>query len=126
MTNLELITTSVEQQRRRDHETVCAFADAIRNKGIAHTIGWDATDAIVAEKRLGVAVKFLELVESSEDEAFEYLAFAKDDAERQIGWFDPTNQSTSASSSYVSAATYKAQRAVVDFVDSLFQVRDDA
>jgi hypothetical protein len=124
MTQIQMTEMTIRQTINRDAATVADFrANVAGTRGIAYTIGWDATDAIVAEKRLAAAEALRNIAADGLSEWLDAVAEAADaireNAVRDLGYFDPTVHGTSASQAYVARAEFKATQAVVKFLDEV-------
>ena len=108
------------QIRRRAENAVQSFNDDVARNGIAHAIGWGAVPAIVAEMELAELTRFENaLGEYGVEKTMEMAAEQRENHQRQADYFDPTNHSTSASSTLTAAAEFKGHRAVVAMFDDL-------
>jgi hypothetical protein len=120
-TTRSILDVTVSSRRSSAVKIITDFRETIAAGRIADAIKWSGIEVIVAEQVVELLDAFDELrgEGTPDEEALEYLAYRREDAERQLGWFDPTSQSTSAASTLVDQAQYKARRRVLELADEL-------
>lgn len=103
--------------RRRYQKGVTAFLENVERNSVASAIKWDATAAITAEIVLAYIDRFEEqLTQHGPEAAAKYIDTMTDYLLQRQSYFDPTNQSTSAASTYVENVEYAANKEVLDRV----------
>ena len=115
-----VLDLTIEGRRTQSEKVVADFHESIRKGDVASAIKWSGVEVIVAEQVVELLTRFDEIrTEDGDERAFEYATARLEDAERQLGWFDPTSQSTSVASTMVDQAMYKAHRRIVELVAEL-------
>ena len=115
-----VLDLTIEGRRTQSEKVVADFHESIRKGDVASAIKWSGVEVIVAEQVVDLLTRFDEIrIEDGDERAFEYATARLEDAERQLGWFDPTSQSTSVASTMVDQAMYKAHRRIVEVVAEL-------
>ena len=123
-TTPSIFDMTVDGIRRRHQNAIDAFNDDVARNGICHAIGWASVPAMVGEMVIDHLDRFQKAAdEYGVDKAIEMAADVRDDVQRRIGYFDPTNHSTSAAQTLASAAEFQGFRAVVDLIDELAEAR---
>jgi type VI protein secretion system component VasF len=124
MTNTTDLTITEQALRfyaRKDGETLAKFRQEITSgASISHALSWGATDIIVAERRQAAAEALLNQAREVGAQGVQDAAEAiRETVEREIGYFDPTSTSSSASAAFVASAQFKAARAVLTLLDEV-------
>lgn len=119
-TTRTVLDLTITSRRNSAEKAVADFAEGVAKTGYASAIKWSGVEVIVAEQVVELLTRFDEIrTEDGDERAFEYATARLEDAERQLGWFDPTSQSTSVASTMVDQAMYKAHRRIVELVAEL-------
>ena len=114
------LSLTLDARRRRAQSAVDEFTADIAKNGIGHAVSWGAVPAIIGEMVLDALDRFDQAVEEHGlDRAVEMAGDVREGRARRIGYFDPTNTSTSASASLANAAEYQGHRAVVEILDEI-------
>lgn len=115
-----ILTLTIEGRRRRAQIAVDEFHADLAKYGINYAVSWDAVPAMVAEMVLDALARFDKAVEEhGADRAVEMSRDVREDRIRRIGYFDPTNTSTSGGASLAAAAEFQGHRAVVEILDEI-------
>ena len=115
-----MLDLTIEARRRRAQGAVDEFRIDAEKNGIAHAISWGSVPAIVGEMVLDALSRFdYAVAEHGVERAVEMTAEVRENVARQVGYFDPTSHSTSASAVLTSGAEFQGHRAVYDLLDEI-------
>ena len=114
---------AIDWTRRSAQRKIDQFTASLRKHGVAHAIRYGAADAaIVAEKIVEMIDRVVAKAENDGlDAAIAYVAAVRDQATTQMGYFDPTSQSTSVASTLVAAAEFLAHRRAFEAADEMIR-----